>query len=210
MPQIVPHLPGNVREEELRRVPYLTHIPTDGRSVSLQPFFDANDDSWKMYFPQGTQLTLTRALSVEGPYFSERIVDPERDIYVKLLDTIDRHFSYQIAMDIRFQIMSRLIYSAVVVEKYFLSLIRYRNMEDRTDMRVSDLVVTDLEYLFANTRIVYDLIQKLVSFLWKRERSIVMKHSFREVVQQSSDDLRTKYRLPEPMISLLLVTTTSH
>jgi hypothetical protein len=184
--------------EELAKVPYLTYIPTDGRSVSLQPFFDAKDNSWKQFVPQGAELTWIYAEPVESSYFSERIADPRRDAYVKVSDIIARYYSYQPAMDIRFQITTRLIYSAIALEKYFLSLIRYRETKDPC---VADLVITDLEYLFANARIVYDLIQTLFSFLWEHETGKKMKGSFREIVQKSGDQLRAQYGLPEPIIS---------
>lgn len=146
----------------------------------------------------GAELTWIYAEPVESQYFAERIADPRRDVYVKVSDIIARYFSYQPAMDIRVQITTRLIYSAVALEKYFLSLIRYRETKD---VCVADLVVTDLEYLFANARIVYDLIQTLFCFLWERETGIRMKRSFREIVQKSDDQLRAQYGLPEPMIS---------
>lgn len=198
MRQPFPHVEGDVKAEELTKVPYVTHIPTDGRSVCLQPFFDNKDNSWKQFVPHGSELTWIYAEPIESSYFSETVADARRDVYVKLSDIIARYFSYQPAMDIRFQITTRLTYSAVVLEKYFLSLIRYR---DTKDPCIADLVVTDLEYIFANVRIVYDLIQTLFSFLWERETGIRMKRSFREIAQKSGDDLRAQYGVPEPIIS---------
>lgn len=184
-------------EEEFKKVPYVARIPHDGRSVPLQPFYDRTDNSWKQFIPDGSRLTQIPAKPGESSYFSETIVDPERDMYLKLADTIIRSFSYQSAMDVRFQITARIIYSAVVLEKYFLSLIRYRNTRD---ILVTDLVVTDLEFLLANTRMIYDLIQKLFSDLWRRKTGVNLPESFRKVVQRTREDLQSSYGLPEAMI----------
>ncbi len=193
---------GGVETEELRKVPYITHIPLDGRSVALLPFLDRNDNSWKQFVPQGTKLTWIFAKPVESSYFSETINDPERDMYLKVADIITRRFSYQSTMDIRFQITTKVIFSAVMLEKYFLSLIRYRNIKDPL---IADLVMTDLEYLFTNARAIYDLIQRLFSDLWQRETGIPMKNSFAKVCQKSREDLASKYKLPETMIEYYLL-----
>lgn len=95
------------------------------------------------------------------------------------------------------QIINKIIFSAVVVEKYFLSLVRYRVTKNPL---TSNLVVTDIEYLFANARSLYDLLQELIKYLWERENKPKMKGTFREIVQQSKEQLVSKYRLPEPMI----------
>lgn len=197
LPEVFPHVQGGVEEEELRKVPYITHIPKDGRSVFLQPFFDKKDKVWKQFVPQGTKLTWIFAEPVESSYYSEAIADPKKDVYLKVLDVIPRYFSYQSLMDIRFQIMTKIIFSAVVLDKYFLSVIRFRITKD---VLVANLVVTDLEYFFANARSIYDLNQKLFSGLWERKTGIKMKTSFRQIAQKSRQDLQSQYKLPEAMI----------
>ncbi len=201
MPEVFPHIEGHVAEEEFKKVPYITRIPQDGRSVPLQPFYDRTDNSWKEFIPDGSRLTCIPASPVESSYFSEAIANSERDMYLKLADTIIRSFSYQSAMDIRFQITTRIIYSAVVLEKYFLSLLRYRSTKD---MLLTDLIVTDLEYLLGNARTIYDLVQKLFSDLWRRETDLNLPNSFREVVQKPREYLQSRYRLPDAMIGYYL------
>jgi hypothetical protein len=186
-----------VHAEELKKVPYLTHIPSDGRSVFLQPFFDHEAKKWKMFVPQGPKLTWIFSEPVECHYFSETNADPQRDIYLKLSDVVTRHYSYPFAMDTLLQLVDKIIFSAVVPEKYFLSLIRYRVTRDPL---VANLVATDLEYLFANARSEYDLLQKLFSNLWDFKTGVKMKGSFREVVQKSREELRSQYKLPDPIL----------
>lgn len=188
--------PG-VQAEELKKVPYLTHIPSDGRSVFLQPFFDKDASAWKMFIPQGPKLTWIFSEPVECHYFSETNADPQRDMYLKLTDVITRCYSYPFAMDVLLQLVDKIIFSAVVVEKYFLSLIRYRVTRDPL---IANLVTTDLEYLFANARSEYDLLQKLFSNLWDSRTGIKMKGSFRKVVQKSRKELQSQYSLPEPIL----------
>jgi hypothetical protein len=187
----------DVDPEEFKKVPYLSHIPRDGRIVFLQPFVDKTDGKWKQFIPQENKLTWILSKPVECLYFSEVNAYPNQDIYLKLADVVTRHYSYPDAISILLQIVNKIVFSAVVVEKYFLSLMRYRITKD---VLVSDIVATDVEYLFANVRSVYDLIQKLFSKLWEDRSGVKMKGSFRKIVQKPEDYMRSQYKLPDPMI----------
>jgi hypothetical protein len=186
-----------VEPEELKKVPYITHIPRDGRSVFLQPYFDNKDSRWKMFVPQGPKLAWVFAEPVECSYFAETVADSERDMYMKVADIVTQHYSYPSAMHVLLRIITNIKFSAVVVDKYFLSLIRYRLTKD---VLTANLVVTDLEYLFANARSVYDLTQRLFGDLWERKTRNKMKGTFREIVQKPAQELRSQYGLPDAMI----------
>jgi hypothetical protein len=134
---------------------------------------------------------------VESTYFSESIANSQRDLFLKLADVIVRHYSYPDTMENLLQIVDKVISSSVVVEKYFLSLIRYRSTKNSL---LADLVATDLEYLFTNTRAIYDLLQAIFRDLWERKTKIKMKGSFTKTLQRSEYDLRSKYKLPDPML----------
>lgn len=190
---------SSVGAEELRKVPYISYIPSkeDGRSVFLQPYFDKSDNKWKMFIPRGPKLICSFAEPAESGYFAETIADPRQDIYMSIADIVTRHYSYMPAMTLLLRIIAQILFSAALVDKYILSLARYRITKDP---HVAKIVVTDIEYLFTNARSTYNHTQALFAFLWALKTGKSMPTSFRKVVQKTEEELRTQYSLPSPMI----------
>jgi len=193
-----------VNKDELKKVPHITHIPSDGRVIFLQPYLDKRDNKFKMHVPQGDKLTWVFAEPVEACYYSEKIIDESKDIYLALIDVVARYYSFGTVINTLLRIMRDILNSSVVIEKYFVFLDLYRKTKDTL---VSNLVTTDLEYLFGNTRSLYDLLQNLIQDLWKRaSKRDLPKDSFYAIIKQDPENLKRKYNLPESLIKYYIDT----
>lgn len=192
-----------VNKDELRKVPYITHIPSDGRLVFLQPYLDKRDNKFKVYVPQGDKLTWIFAEPVEACYYSEKIIDESKDIYLTIIDVVARYYSFGSVINTLIKIMRDILNSSVAVEKYFVFLDLYRKTKD---VLVINLVTTDLEYFFGNTRSLYDLLQNLIQDLWKRASKRNLPNSFHDMVKQDPENLKHKYNLPKPLIKYYIDT----
>lgn len=186
-----------VDKDELRKVPYVDHIPLDGRIVFCQPYFDKKDNTFKMFVPKGNKLTWIFAEPVETCYYAEEIIDESKDIYLKLIDVIVRHYSFDSMINTLISIIRDIENCSAVVEKYFVFLGLYRNTKD---VLTSNLIMTDLEYFFGNIRSIYDLLQSLVRDLWKRTSNKNLPSSFHKMVKREPENLKHKYDLQESLI----------
>jgi len=190
-------------KEVLKGVPYITNVPSDGRAVFLLPYFDQNDKKFKMYIPQGNKLTWLFAEPFQSCYYAESLVDISSDIYLKTVDVIVQHYSFEPVLNALIRINMDIINCGVVVEKYFIFLNLFRNTKD---VSISNLVETDLEYFFANVRSIYDLLQNMIRYLWRLGTKKALPDSMRRMVQLESDNLQEKYNLPKPLIDYYLGT----
>jgi len=188
---------SGVSRDELRKVPYIDYIPSDGRTVFLQPFLDSRDNTFKMFVPQGEKLTWIFAEPVAACYYSDRILDESKDIYLEFIDIIGRHYSFDSVIKSSLKIVRDIENCAVIIEKYFLFLDQFRKTKD---VSTNFLVVTDLEYFFGNVRSLYDLLHSVVKDLWKRATMKNLPKTFHDMVKWNAEDLRRKYALPEPLI----------
>lgn len=192
-----------VDKDELRKVPYIDHIPLDGRMVFLQPYLDKKDNTFKTFVPQGKKLTWIFAEPVEACYYAEGVIDDSKDIYLKMIDVIARHYSFDSVINTLLSIIRDIENCSVIVEKYFVFLGQYRNTKD---VLTYNLITTDLEYFFGNVRSLYDLLQNVIKDLWKRASNKILPGSFNKMVQKSQKDLEHKYDLPEPLIKYYINT----
>lgn len=191
-----------VNKEELKKIPYIDNIPSDGRIVFLQPYFDKADKTFKMFVPSGgDKLTWIFAEPVQGCYFSDVIMDKTNDIHIRLIDTIVQYYSFKPVLYSLLEIVRDIINCGTVVEKYFIFLKLYRETKDAS---IHNFVETDLEYFFGNVRSLYDLLQVITRDLWEISRGVKLPNSFHDMAKQDSKDLQKKYDLPEPLIEYYL------
>jgi hypothetical protein len=59
---------------------------------------------------------------------------------------------------------------------------------------------TDLEYFFGNIQSIYDLLQKTIRDLLKKEAGAHLPLSFADMIKQGPQTLKDKYDLPEPLV----------
>jgi hypothetical protein len=186
-----------VSRKEFDKVPYIHHVPTDGRTVFFAPYVDKADNRWKCHVPRGRELTWIFAEPVQSCYYAESVADQSKDAYIEIMDVVARHYSFDSVLRTSLELLRRIVNCAVVVEKYFLWLSQFRKTKN---LLIADLVQTDLEFLFGNVRSAYDLMQAILGELWTKTRLPKLQGSFAAMVQRSPSDLRNRYGLPQPMI----------
>jgi hypothetical protein len=179
-------------------VPYIDHVPTDGRTVFLAPYIDKADNRWKIQVPAGGELKWLFGEPVEACYYADTVADPLKDMYLDIMNVVAQHYSFDSILNACLELLRRIVNCAVVLEKYFIWLNQFRKTHDT---RLASMVQTDLEYLFANVRTAYDLMQLILNELWIKTPQPKLRKSFAGMVQMNPSDLRRTYGLPEPMIN---------
>jgi len=136
-------------------------------------------------------------------YWSEEVVDRSKDIYLRMVDIISQHYSYDRTINTLQSIIRDIENCSVILARYFLFLKLYRETKD---IFVSNFVTTDIEYFFGNIRSIYDLLQFLTWDLWKRATKINLSKNFHDMTKRDPDYLTRKYHLPEPLIKYYIET----
>jgi hypothetical protein len=58
--------------EDLKKIPYIDNVPSDGRSVGLYPYFDETKKAFITHVPKGDgKLIWIFAEPVEAPYWAK-------------------------------------------------------------------------------------------------------------------------------------------
>lgn len=187
---------SSVPFEELKKIPYLDYVPHDGRTIFSQPYFNANDKTFKIFIPQADKIIWLFAEPFESCYYAENNLNESTDIYLSIVDIIGRHYSFGSVLQNLISIIRDVLNCGVAVEKYFIFLDRYRNTKDVIS---SSLVATELEYFFGNLRSLYDLLQNVIKDLWMRSTGKKLPESFSRMV--SKGNLEQKYGLPNPLVT---------
>lgn len=151
----------------------------------------------KLYNQQGNELIWVFAEPFDACYYSEGIVDNTKDIYLRVIDIIGNHYSFESIINTLIAIIRDIENCNVILEKYFIFLNLYRNIKKSS---IRELIITDLECLFGNIRSLYDLLQNLIRDLWERTANKSLPNSFFKTVKQDPRDLKRKYNLPDPII----------
>ena len=146
--------------EEIARLPYIDNLPSDGRRPVLQvPYWDAVDREWHLYFiaPDGHIGRLAGGESAYGAYFARSPADPSRDIELTISTLITQHLSFPRVLNKLHQFESDVHNCAAVLEKYHLI-----SSAAQGATYTGILISTELEYLMALVRGMYDLLNEIV------------------------------------------------
>jgi hypothetical protein len=184
--------------ELLKKIPFIDNVPQDGRAVLLPPYYDKTDSTFKMYIPNKDRITWIYAKPNLAWYYSKSLIDESKDIYISLFDNLARHFSFRSIINNFWRIILDIRNCGCIIEKYFIFLERY---QETKNIEISFMMETDLEYFFGNIRSIYDLLQKTIRDLWKKEGGAHLCVSFADMIKQDSQTLIDKYDLPQPLVN---------
>ena len=187
---------SSVSLEELKKIPYLDYLPRDGRIVFSQPYFNADDKTFKIFIPQAGKIIWLYAEPFESCYYAQNILNESTDIYLGVVDLLGRYYSFNSVIQNLQSIIRDILNCGVAIEKYFIFLDHYKNTKDTIS---SSLVATELEYFFGNLRSLFDLLQNVIKDLWVRDTRKKLPESFSRMV--SKDNLKELYGLPDSLVS---------
>jgi len=184
--------------ELLKKIPFIDNVPKDGRAVLLPPYFDDTDSTFKMYIFHKDKLTWMRAKPYLAWYYANSLVDESNDMYIALFDNLARNFSFRSIINNFWRIILDVRNCGSIIEKYFIFL---ENYKETKNIEISFMMETDLEYFFGNIRSIYDLLQKTIRDLWKKEAGVHLPLSFADMIKQNHQTLKAKYNLSEPLVN---------
>jgi hypothetical protein len=204
-------MPETIPREELSKLPFVRHIPTDGRIVSLQSYYDHATGSWHLYVPvrQGELGRIAGGKPVSGSYFSTGAADPTCDLELPLGTLITQHLSFPDVIREFNKLESDIHRCAAILEKYHL--LSSRRYDTRSESSL--LVISELEYLLLLLRSLYDLLQgvvrqvsKLLIHLDGTQRRVVqdLPTSFADVALagqsvRPAEEIQSRWGVPKPL-----------
>lgn len=202
---------NTIPKREIAKVPYISHIPNDGRTIFLLPYFDHGDRDWHLYMEvkPGELGRVAGGESVVGTYFSSKPVDPKRDIYFPLATLIVQHLSFPILAGSLHALELDFHNFAAILEKFLVISLQPKPKRNGASLLVS----TELEYLIIVIRSVYDLLQKLAKYASALIKTVETPHkpmvkelpdSFARIALdgdrlRSQDEIMSHYQLPSPL-----------
>lgn len=182
-------------------LPYLTHVPIDGRSVVISAYYDLDARQFYAYSaqPENQIVVLPIVDLVDGAYIAKASADGTRDILLPFSEAIVQYFSFGDAYLALEDAEEDLLNSLASLHKYFV-LLDYANSEKQ--FMYATLVRTEIEYAFGNHRAFYDCLHKIVWVLHKhyRPESPSLPDSFAKMVEhKTEEDLIRKFLFPPPL-----------
>lgn len=189
---------NGVNRDELIKIPYIDNVPLDGREVHLYSYFDEVKNNFIMHIPDNDgKLLWILAEPGESFYYAKSKSNDLNDIYLDFNNILIQNYSYNSINYYHKGVVRDLLNCSTFFEKYFIFHELYLRSKD---IHVSSLINTELEYFFGNIRSMFDLLQKIIKDLWKRETRKDLPSSFADIVKLSDKDLKLKYDLSDSLI----------
>jgi hypothetical protein len=202
---------STISAEELKKLPYITELPSDGRLVMIHAFWDDQKDDW-IFFVQVRASELGRLAGGEpivAPYLSHRPENPERDLELKLATFLFQHLSFPSVVPHIAPITDDVAQFAVILQNFELIEQHARDSKGMASL----LAASTLEHLIIVIRATFDLLQKLIkgaaSIVHRtdaRSRKLIQQlpDSFTQVVlhgetPRSTGEIAQKFTLPAPL-----------
>ena len=148
---------GHITTAEFDKVPYVENVPTDGRAIVLQSFYDESEDDWHLYLEvqPGTLGRIAGGEPVIGGYYASVPADATQDIHFPLGSFVAQHLSYPNIVAALGTLQSDVFQFCCVLEKY--EMIVGRRGEEVSV--VAAMLQSELEHLLTLIRSFYDLLQ---------------------------------------------------
>jgi hypothetical protein len=182
-------------------LPYLTACPLYDRRIVLASLHDGS--RFHVYIQQADRsLMVVQPIDMASGTYVARAPARPSDLRDQLAETVFQHFSYPRVLKLQESIHADTTNALASLHHYFILLwyaIRYSDMSD------TRLVVTHLEYAFANHRAFYDLIAEVIA-LFRPEplySAATLPSSFRKMAEKSDEELRQKFGVPETLCSFI-------
>ena len=152
----------NIPIEEIRKLPHVYLDDVQGRIFPLHPLLDESG-KWHLWVPQNDKLIDMTAIPVESNYFAK---NPEKseDIIFNFLEFLEKRALWPDIKPWVTAITSDIHNLAASLAK--LELFFQTNKSSNMDVR--RMVGTELEYIFITCRSLFDLLQMVIKFLWRR------------------------------------------
>lgn len=190
--------------EELENLPYVDHMPTDGRQVMLQvPYWDGTGD-WHLYVEVAERVVgrMAGGEPVSGIYFGKTAADPSRDLQLPLGTLLIQHLSFPGVVGRLNQVLSDVFQLGALLDAYHLVV---EQAPVRGASWTSAHAAAQTEQVLLCIRMLYDTIQGLVRQLaayftaagGEATLSRVLPSSFADMVTEGGKLVKSSERLAE-------------
>ena len=191
---------------EVSKIPYVDINNLHGRTLSTLSFYA--DGEWKMWIPVEGKLHPIKGLPFEGFYFATR-PEKEDDAYFEFLNFVAQQACWPNVVPCLNGIRDDLFNMAASMRKFkvlFEASSSYQTESSR-------FVVTELEYLFALCRSLFDLLQELISKQWdnvqlidKSIRKKALPKTFSKLLLhdnklRTAEEISSKFVIPSELAS---------
>lgn len=197
--------------EEAKKLPYVKHLPNDGRAISNHSFYDYENKDWILHIPigHGKLARIAGGEVVVGSYLASQPANPSKDLEFPLGTFLIQHLSFRDIINLLYGLESDFHNCSSILEKYLLISLQSKEQRDGA----IQLLVAELEYLVIIVRSIYDLLQKISKLAAALIRNLHEPHnrivkelpdSFAKVVmhgsrRRSKDEIIQQYQLPPPL-----------
>jgi hypothetical protein len=182
-------------------LPYLTVCPLFPRRILPLAFHDGK--GFHAYVPQAdASLMDVYPLELAQGHYLAGAAANVTDVEDKFFTLVAQQFSYPKVIEIAYAIHADITNALTSIQRYFV-LLEYANRY--VDLTSSQMVLTEIEYSFANHRACYDLFNGLIALFRFRPQYAAAKlpTSFRVTIQKSTDELASKFGVPESIVTFM-------
>jgi hypothetical protein len=197
--------------DEIAKLPWLVTVPTDGRIVPLQNYFEVATRDWHLYVEHepGKLIRLADGEAISGAYYGKGPADSIRDLEFPLGELVTQYLSFQGVLGALALLDNDVHRFAAILEKYELM---WRHRKD-SHLMASHLVESELEYLLLLLRSFYDCLQNVIRNICSRlywpgdpPRRVAkdLPASFRAVVLaekeiRDASQIAARFEIPSPL-----------
>lgn len=199
--------------EELRKISYIDADVVQGRTVQLMPLWDGAN--WHMWFNTGAGVLIEGKIvdAVESDYVAKSTAK-ETDLFIPFIHIMWQHVSYPEIVGLITAISDDFHNMGTSIAKLRLFW-KFRNeIGNGNEARFAS---TELEYLVALCRTVFDLLQEIFSSLWANSVRLTspedeafrkghpLPRTFSKMVldqkerPRSAEEIIGKFKLPPPL-----------
>lgn len=182
-------------------LPFLSSCPIFGRRIINVPFHDGV--RFHMFLPQDDgSLMIVQPVDMRSGHYLGRGPARQDDVPNVLENVIVQCYSYPTFIELGRDMTSDMLNAFASLHRYFI-LLRYAN--DTPDPAHRQLIISELEYAFANHRAFFDLVAKIIR-LFRADLQVsgaVLPDSFRRILQKTNDDLIRKFGMPEAFVQFI-------
>lgn len=204
---------GEIGESDLEKLFHIDVENLQGRSVPLLPVYapnydgdqyrDWDDDSpWYIWVDSGEELTRVRGYPEKSNYFGTEFAE-EEDIILHFLEFYVQHLCWPGVLGTIKRIETDVRNLAACMSKIAV----YQQLAPASTFEIQPFVITELEYIFATCRSLYDLLQHLSWKMWQGVELFdgggneLPRHSFAQMALSGdeplpSEELVESYGIP--------------
>lgn len=192
-----------VTREAMRK--HLPHVDVDNLGDRVLPLHSLyKDGEWHMWIPDGKEgLYERKAVPFEACYFA-KAASSENDVNLFFVEFLHQCASYPETQKLAWAVYSDVQNLAASLAKLELIFSAYMNWPGANRM-----AATELEYIFVNSRSLFDLFQEIMVKIWRRIRLVnvsvkkqTLPSSYRRMVmhdekRMSAEEIVSKHKIPE-------------